>query len=434
MNNIEFEVHKKFRPLLNILQRKKGYENIDTVLVYGGRESFKSYTVAGILSVAMVNFAWKILFCRYTMESAKDSVIAEVDEKMNVFKYNKKVRKIRDRFILNTDNIENLKDEDIDNLIVPQIVFKGIKTSSGNQTANLKSLNGFNCFVLDEAEEHPNFDDFKKVKRSMRRKDLPNLSILIFNPTSKTHWIYTEFFEKKGVKAGENIIVDNVCFIHMVYTDLIRFVAKENLRDYNECKLEYEKKLRGEKYNISLSDDYEFNILGGFREKAEGVIFTNWKYGEFDESLQFIYVMDFGVRDVDTLIKIAIDDRNKKIYCDELIYENGLSTEQLIERLNKIIIRKNSLIIGDSAAARTIIDIRNAGFNILGAKKDPHSIISGIKKIHNYEIILTKRSLNFARELNNYAWANKIAEIPIDEYNHCIDPLRYGVTAKGISW
>lgn len=421
MNNIEFEIHKKFLPLLNILQRKKGYENIDTVIITGGRNSFKSYTVAGILSVAMVNFAWKILFCRYTMESAKDSVIAEVDEKINIFKYNKKVRKIRDRFILNNVNVDNFNEEDIDNLTTPQIVFKGIKTSSGNQTANLKSLKGFNCFVLDEAEEHPSYEDFKKLQLSIRRLDLPNISILILNPTSKTHWIYTEFFEKKGLKDGANIIIDNICYIHMNYIDMIRYVPENILKEFERLKIE-------------KPEYYNHNVLGAFREKAEGVIFTNWQYGEFDESLQFIYVMDFGVRDVDTLIKIAINERNKKIYCDELIYENGLSTEQLIERLNKIIIRKNSLIIGDSAAARTIIDIRNAGFNILGAKKDPHSIISGIKKIHNYEIILTKRSLNFARELNNYAWANKMAEIPIDDYNHCIDPLRYGVIAKGISW
>jgi phage terminase large subunit len=55
---------------------------------------------------------------------------------------------------------------------------------------------------------------------------------------------------------------------------------------------------------------YKHLVLGGWLEKAEGVIFENWQEGTFDDSLPFVYGMDFGyVTDPTTLVKIAKDWR-----------------------------------------------------------------------------------------------------------------------------
>ena len=66
-------------------------------------------------------------------------------------------------------------------------MFKGIRTSSGNQTAALKSLNGVTTFVVDEAEELLEEDVFNKIDFSIRTQGKQNRCILILNPATKEH-------------------------------------------------------------------------------------------------------------------------------------------------------------------------------------------------------------------------------------------------------
>ena len=406
----EFEIHRKFAPLLKLINGDPKYKNIDTVIISGGRGSFKSYTTAGLLSIALVHRNWKILYTRYVMSAAQDSVISEVSEKIDMFDFREQVKQTSNRIVKTAEIINDDTELDYN---TPAIVFKGIKTSSGNQTANLKSLKGFNCFVLDEAEEHKNYSDFRKIQRSLRRKDLQNISILVFNPTSKTHWIYQEFYEKYGLKGGENCIVDNIMYIHMVYTDMLRFVSDNNLRDFERTK-------------INDPDDYQHNILGAFRERAEGVIFTNWEYGEFDDSLPYCYGLDFGVRDADALIRIAVCKSSRKIYVEELMYATGQNTDILIQVLRNRMKNPKDLIVADSQALRTINDLRKNDFNILGIKKP--QIKDRIRQVGSFKIIVCGKSPNLVRELNNYAWADKGAEIPVDKYNHLMDAKGYAFT------
>ena len=52
------------------------------------------------------------------------------------------------------------------------ILFRGIRTSAGNQTASLKSLQGISTWVLDEAEELIDEDIFDTIDLSIREKEL----------------------------------------------------------------------------------------------------------------------------------------------------------------------------------------------------------------------------------------------------------------------
>jgi len=45
--------------------------------------------------------------------------------------------------------------------------------------------------------------------------------------------------------------------------------------------------------------------------------------------------------------------------------------------------------------------------------------------MQDYEIIVDPESSNLITEFNNYCWNDKKAGIPIDNYNHLIDPARY---------
>lgn len=159
----------------------------------------------------------------------------------------------------------------------------------------------------------------------------------------------------------------------------------------------------------------------------QGAIFQNWDIGEFDDSLPHVYGLDFGFsNDPDSLIKIAVDKKRRLIYLQECMYKTGNSTEQLSESLRLRVNPINSIIVADSADPRTINDLRQRNFNVIPAQKGKDSVRNGIKRMQDYQIIVTADSLNLIKELRNYIWHDKKSETPIDAYNHQIDPARYG--------
>ena len=148
-------------------------------VVTGGRGSGKSYSVNSLLVALTYEKGHVILFTRYTMASAHISIIPEFIEKLE------ELDRVED-FHITKDEITNLHTGS-------KIIFKGIKTSSGDQTANLKSLQGVTTWVLDEAEELVHEDIFDKIDLSIRAKNKDNRVILILNPTTKEHFIYQRF-------------------------------------------------------------------------------------------------------------------------------------------------------------------------------------------------------------------------------------------------
>lgn len=180
--------------------------------------------------------------------------------------------------------------------------------------------------------------------------------------------------------------------------------------------------------DCSIKNDFWYNIWRVYSEgltgQLLGTIFQNWEIGEFDETIEFGYGADYGTTDPDTLTKVAIDNDKKIIYLDEVIYQNSLSSDELI-KLYKERVVNGKIIIGDSAASRTIIDIRKSGLNIRGVIKN--KIIDDIKILQSYKIIITKSSTNVINEFQNYIWLDNKSNTPIDKWNHSIDGIRYYV-------
>ena len=340
----------------------------------------------------------RILFTRYTMMSAHLSIIPEFLEKIELFE---------------KENYFRVNQTDIVNTITgSDVVFRGIKTGAGNQTAALKSLQGVSTFVLDEAEELTDEDIFDKIDLSVRQKGVQNRVILILNPTTKEHWIYKRFFESKGVQEGFNGVKDNVCYIHTTYKD-----NEANLSESYIQSIELMKERRPEKY--------KHQILGGWLNKAEGVIFSNWSVGTFDESIPSVFGQDFGFStDPTTLIETAIDKDKKVIYVRECFCKPRLTTSEIYELNSKY--AGDKLIVGDSAEPRLIHEVKSKGCNIKAVKKGKDSILTGIALLQDYDLIVTEDSYNVIKEFNNYVWLDKKTK-PIDDYNHCIDALRYAV-------
>ncbi len=357
--------------------------------VTGGRGSGKSYGVTTFLVNLTYTPGHKILFLRYTMTSAHLSIIPQFTQVIEDLG-------IESHFEINKTEITN-KQTGV------SILFRGVKTGSTSQTANLKSITGITTVVFDEFEEIPDRQIFKKIDYSVRVKGIQNRVIMIQNPSTKQFWGYEEYFLIKR---------KDTTYIHTTYLDNIDNLNEDVIKDFERLK----------EINPKEFDNV---VMGGWLDKVDGVIFTNWETGNFDESLPFIYGADYGfVADPSTLVKVAVDEKKKFIYLQEALYKKHLSTDQLIT-LYKQIAGKN-MIVADSAEPRLINDMKKAGINIVPTVKKPGSILAGVQDLSSYKLIVCGESKNLVTELNNYAWVDKGSKtIPVDDYNHLIDAIRY---------
>ena len=384
---------EKHNSTWNLLGSKSRY-----FVITGGRGSGKSFEVGRFVTLLSFEQGHKILFTRQTMTSAHLSIIPEFKEKIELLK-------LEDLFSISKSEIKNKQSNS-------EIFFKGLKTSSGDQTANLKSLQGVTTWILDEAEELTDEDTFDKINLSIRSNEKQNRVILILNPATKEHWIYKKFFEQEGIKEGFNGTKGNTTYIHTTYEDNIKNLGVSFLQEV-------------EKIKINNPNKYQHVILGGWLDKADGVVFTNWEFGAFNPNyLQTSFGMDFGFSiDPDALAEVAIDLKNKILYVKEHIYQRGLKTHELSKML--IEKTKGGLIIADSAEPRLIDDLRFQKVNIQAVKKG--TIESGIVRMQDFKIIVEPNSTNIAKELNNYCYLNKGSRLYVDNWNHIIDAIRYNV-------
>jgi len=204
----QVRINKKFKTLYT--SPKRYY------FISGGRGSGKSFAIADFLLRLTYEYGHVILFSRYTLSSAHISIIPEFTEKIEMYGLE--------------EDFDVTKTEVINKTTGSKIIFRGIKTSSGTQTANLKSIQGLTTWVLDEAEELPDENIFNKIDDSVRQVGKHNRVMLVLNPSFKHHWIHKAFVEAKR---------DDVEYIHTTYMDNIEnlsesFIQKaERTREHN---------------------------------------------------------------------------------------------------------------------------------------------------------------------------------------------------------
>jgi phage terminase large subunit-like protein len=228
--------------MINLLEDYKPlfYEQPETryYLITGGRGSGKSWTLALFLLNLTYQKGHVILFTRYTLVSAFISIIPEFLDKIEI------MGKVQD--------FEVTQSEIINKLTGSKILFRGIKTSSGVNTANLKSIAGLSTWVIDEAEELTDPDVFDKVDLSIRAKENFNRVILVMNPAYKSHWIYNDFVKKKR---------SDTTYIHTTYLD-----NKINLSDSFVQAAEKTKRENPARY--------EHLFLGTWLDDADGMLWN----------------------------------------------------------------------------------------------------------------------------------------------------------------
>ncbi len=383
------------------------------ILITGGRGSGKSFNASTFIErltfemTPVEKIVHQILYTRYTMVSAGMSIIPEIMEKIDLDG--------------TTKYFKTTKTDIVNKMTKSRIMFRGIKTSSGNQTAKLKSIQGITTFVCDEAEEWTSEDEFDKIMLSIRKKGIQNRIIIIMNPCDSNHFIYKKYIEKthKLVEIdGVQVQISthpNVLHIHTTYFDNLENLSPEFLKEVEDIK-------------VSNPEKYGHVVIGRWADVAEGAVFKKWGIvKEFPQECKKVGIgQDFGfTNDPSAAVRCGIIDN--RLYVDELFYETDMLSSAIANRLKPFSMK----VFADSQDPRLIQEIKNRGVNIYPVDKFPGSIKAGIDKIKDMEFFVTERSYNIITELRKYVWdkdkdGNYINE-PVDEYNHLMDAIRYYV-------
>ena len=292
-------------------------------LVLGGRGSAKSFTVSTALIDRTYDDDGTILFTRFTLTNAEVSILPEFIDKINQLG-------CQGDFIQSGNDLINI-------VSGGKILFRGIKTSSGINTAALKSIPKLKMWVNDESEELVDESVFDTIDLSIRYKNVPGEVWLVANPPDIDHFIYRRFFKEKGIADVWNGVKDNVTYIHTTYLNNT-YLPEEYIALAEKCKaVDMEK--------------YEHVWLGHFASHKEGLIYSGWKKvtdEDWPTHLRCWYGVDWGVQDPTAIVRCTYDPETGILWYKELMYrgEYNISVIAGVIR-NDILNRKRTFTVGD---------------------------------------------------------------------------------------
>lgn len=260
-------------------------------------------------------------------------------------------------------------------------------------------------------------DDFNKIDMSIRGEmeaGYYKQIIMTFNPWSEKHWIKRRFFDNPD---------SNTLALTTTYK-CNEWLGPDDIALFESMKVNNPRRYR-------IEGEGEWGV-------SQGLIYTNVSEREFDilevskrPGTTSIFGLDFGyTNDPTAFICGIVDEKAKELYIYDEHYEKAMTNSDIAKMIKYKGYAKEQ-IIADSAEPKSIEEIKRAGIpRIKAAAKGKDSILNGIQLIQDYKIIVHPKCENTLLELSNYIWDTKDGTMinkPIDDYNHLLDALRYGM-------
>lgn len=385
-----------------LLDYSKRYE-----VYYGGAGSGKSKFLAQKLVYKSLTDRRKVLILRKVGRTSKNSTFSIIKDTLSDWK-------LLDYCKINNTDLS---------IVLPNgstFIFMGL-----DDQEKLKSITGLTDAWLEEATEF-NQDDFNQVDLRIRSL-VSNLQIFLsFNPVSKANWCYLLFFKPDNQDVVE---FRKKCLI-----------VQTTYKDNKFLPHEYVDSLLMLKYTnpvfFKIYAEGEFGSL-------DKLVYNNWQKQDFDKNdlknLPLLVGLDFGyTNDPTALVASLIDQEHNRIYIFDEFVQTGLVNTDIADMIEKKGYSK-SVIIADSAEQKSIEELRRAGVTRIKASvKGPDSILAGIQKVQQYELIVHPSCCHVLEELENYTWqkdkaTNEYINKPVDRFNHCLDALRYSTQCIAVN-
>lgn len=364
----------------------------------GSAGSAKSYFISQKIIVRCCREKIKVLVCRRYGSTIRNTCFSLFKDILNKWQLKPYVKVRETDFNIQFPNGS-------------EIIFTGL-----DEETKLLSLNDIGAIFIEECFEVP-----KPIVEQLNlrlRGNTPNQQIyMAFNPISKNHWLY-DFCE---VEPPSNFI-----FTHSTYKDN-PFLNAEYIAELEELYTRNPQKAR-------IFCDGEWGV------DAEGLVFQNWKVEYFnheEKQGQLMIGLDFGfIHDISAIVASLLVEEEGRIYIFKEFGATGKTNKDLAQIITDMGLSK-SIIVADSAEPKSILEIKQEGINkIRACAKGKDSILHGIQKLQNYQIVIHPSCTGIIEEFENYTFekdknSGLYTNKPIDAWNHYIDALRYSLQCVG---
>jgi phage terminase large subunit len=210
------------------------YEDKTYWIISGGRGSGKSTNIAAYFIMKLMgNDYFRGVVARYTSKAVTNSIYQDMLDLINSWN-------IKPYLEITGDQIKNKLN---DNMIITH----SMKLAEGTMTARGKGLARVTHLLIDEATELPDENEYIKLVDSFRHKGSERRIFLLFNPTTRSHWIFKRFYLPDGTPNPKWL--NNHGFLHTTYKD-------------NEYNLDHLKVAEWESLSFNDPEYFEHHILG----------------------------------------------------------------------------------------------------------------------------------------------------------------------------
>lgn len=409
------------------------------IIIFGGRGSAKTRTIAAWLTEMARHQTERVLCLRETMKSIDDSSYQELMDEIER-------RPWADEFyaVNNKISVPSKKST---------FKFEGMRT---NASQNLKAKAGSTKSWADEAETISR-EAWDALFPTMRKKG--SQIIISLNPREETDPTWADLIAPYVDKMVDGIYEDEETLI-------IECNWQHNPWFTEELRMEKDRMARTD------PDRYMWIWEGKFRRRSDVKVFNGkWVVDSFEPQKAWdgpYFGADFGFsQDPSTLNKLWIHER--KLYVEYeangvgvelddmfLFYagEDGADEEQqaYIKKRNKTGAKRyegikgarSYMIKADCARPETISHIKRQGFTIEGAEKWQGSVEDGITFLRSFDqIVIHPRCKSTIFEANAYEYktdrlTGDILPDIVDKHNHHWDAIRYAldklIKRKGKGW
>jgi phage terminase large subunit len=343
----------------------------------GGTRSGKTYAILQYLIVESLKTQQAITIVRRTIPSLKRTVIKDfTDILKSIGVWREDDFNISDRiYRLGESTIQFVNSDDPEKL-------RGLKSD---------------ILFVDEASE---IDEESFFQLSIRTS---GKIILAYNPTiSPYHWLR----QMQDCERFVTTYKDNI----YLPTDMVKAIEELEFKNpkywtiYGKGEFAPNEKAI---FKFDLVDDFDADFVG--------------------------FGMDFGFSNDPTTL-CAVYKSGDNLYLEELLYEKGLVTSDIVKKLTELKIDKSYEIWCDSAEPRLIEEIYRSGFNAKAVTKGKDSIKFGISVMNNYNIHIDKKSQNLINEMYAYQYSTDkygyTTDNPEGGLDHLIDAARYVAMMK----
>lgn len=364
-------------------------------ILYGGRGSSKSWTIARYLVVKAAFGKHRILCTREMQNSIRDSVHRLLNDQIDLLG-------LQNNFIILRDSITSS--------FGSEFLFKGLR----HNVSEIKSTEGIDICWIEEAEKVSE-DSWTILLPTIRKK---GSEILIsFNPEDEKSATFSRFIERDGIPVNPPDTV----------SALVNFYDNPWFPEELERLRLYDKRVDPEKY--------EHVWLGKTKRYADALIFrgkVRIEPFETPSGVQLFFGGDFGFsNDPAVLGRMFVKDNS--LFIDYEAYGIGVEIDKLQAFYDSVPDSRKWEIIADSQRPDTISYLQQRGFRIIGATKGKGSVEDGIEFLRSFEsIVIHPRCRGAIDNFTNYKWkvdkhTQAILPIPADGSDHWPDAARYAL-------